>query len=65
MYQAYGGFNDNSEMAAMEDEWGCVAFPVPNEGDTYVTVVSDSVRPHRRKPTRLPHPWDSPGKNTK
>ena len=27
-------------------------------------VVSDSVRPHRRQPTRLPHPWDSPGKNT-
>ena len=31
----------------------------------YVTsVVSESVRPHRRQPTRLPHPWDSPGKNT-
>jgi len=26
--------------------------------------VSDSVRPHRRQPTRLPLPWDSPGKNT-
>ena len=25
---------------------------------------SDSVRPHRRQPTRLPCPWDSPGKNT-
>ena len=24
----------------------------------------DSVRPHGRQPTRLPHPWDSPGKNT-
>ena len=23
-----------------------------------------SVQPHRRKPTRLCHPWDSPGKNT-
>ena len=22
------------------------------------------VRPHRRQPTRLPCPWDSPGKNT-
>ena len=29
-----------------------------------MSVVSDSVRPHRRQPTRLPHPWDSPGKNT-
>ena len=26
--------------------------------------MSDSVRPRRREPTRLPHPWDSPGKNT-
>jgi len=26
--------------------------------------MSESVRPHRRQPTRLPHPWDSPGKNT-
>ena len=26
--------------------------------------MSDSVGPHRRQPTRLPHPWDSPGKNT-
>ena len=26
--------------------------------------MSDSVRPHRRQPTRVPHPWDSPGKNT-
>ena len=22
------------------------------------------MRPHRRQPTRLPSPWDSPGKNT-
>ena len=26
--------------------------------------MSDSVRPHRWPPTRLPRPWDSPGKNT-
>ena len=26
--------------------------------------MSDSVRPHRRQPTRLPGPLDSPGKNT-
>ena len=26
--------------------------------------MSDSVRPHRWQSTRLPHPWDSPGKNT-
>ena len=28
------------------------------------SVVSDSVRPHRRQPTRLLCPWDFPGKNT-
>ena len=26
--------------------------------------MSNSVRPHRWKPTRLPRPWDSPDKNT-
>ena len=26
--------------------------------------MSDSVRTHRRQPTRLLRPWDSPGKNT-
>ena len=26
--------------------------------------MSDPVQSHRRQPTRLPHPWDSPGKNT-
>ena len=26
--------------------------------------MSDSVQPHRGQPTRLPRPWDSPGKNS-
>ena len=26
--------------------------------------MSNSVRPQRQKPTRLPRPWDSPGKST-
>ena len=26
--------------------------------------MSDSLRPHRKQPTKLPYPWDSPGKNT-
>ena len=26
--------------------------------------MSDSLQPHGLKPTRLLHPWDSPGKNT-
>jgi len=28
------------------------------------SVVPNSVRPQRQQPTRLPCPWDSPGKNT-
>ena len=34
----------------------------PGEGPA--SVISDSVRPHRWQPTRLPRPWDSSGKNT-
>ena len=43
MYQTYGGFNDNSEMADMADEWGCVAFPVGPKGETYVHIISDNI----------------------
>ena len=32
---------------------------------TATSVVSNSVWPHRRQPTRLPRPWDAPGKNTR
>ena len=28
------------------------------------SVMSNSARPHRQQPTKLPRPWDSPGKNT-
>ena len=28
------------------------------------SVMSNSARLQRWQPTRLPHPWDSPGKNT-
>ena len=34
------------------------------EHPAVTSVMSDSVRPLRRQPTRLPCPWDSPGKNT-
>ena len=27
-------------------------------------TLCNPMRPHRWQPTRLPHPWDSPGKNT-
>jgi hypothetical protein len=43
VYQTYGGFNDNSEMADMEDEWGCVAFPKPDkEGADYLHVAAEN-----------------------
>ena len=45
---------------------GCVGSLRKNAAATaeVASVASDSVRPHRRQPTRLPRPWDSPGKNT-
>ena len=41
--------------------WGA---PVLGECCYVTSVVSNSMQPHRRWPTRLPRPWDSPGKNT-
>ena len=52
MYQTYGGFNDNSEMADMADEWGCVAFPKGPKGETYVNITSDNV-------TVIPNVYDA------
>ena len=37
---------------------------LPTKVQVSSLVVSDSVRPHRRQPIKLPHPWDFPGKNT-
>ena len=36
----------------------------PAAAAAVASVVSDSVRPHRRQPTRRPRPWESTGKNT-
>ena len=52
MYQTYGGFNDNSEMASAPFDWGCVAFPVGPKGTTYTNVVSDNV-------TVIPNVYDA------
>ena len=38
--------------------------PVPYDEKNIFFGFYDSVRPHRRQSTRLPRPWDSPGKNT-
>ena len=51
--------------AGLEEQRGSVLAAHCEERACQVTsVVSDSVRPHRRQPTRLPRSWDSPGKNT-
>ena len=49
--------------------WILIVFPIKSICCccccSYVpSVVSNPVRPHRWQPTRLPRPWDSPGKNT-
>ena len=49
----YYSYTDNTQ-AEISHFWTCLG-----------PVVSDSVQPHRRQPTRLPHPWHCPGKNTK
>ena len=41
-----------------------VGFACAAAAKQVTSVVSNSVWPHRRQPTRLPHPWDSQGKNT-
>ena len=50
-----------------QEHWSGLPFPSPmHESGKWkwsCWVVSDSVQPHRRQPTRLPRPWDSPGKN--
>lgn len=40
--QTYNFFNDGAFFDDMEDEWGMLAFPVPNEGDTYLQVASEN-----------------------
>ena len=42
----------------------CLYFFVVNAAAAKSLQLCPTVRPHRWQPTRLPHPWDSPGKNT-
>ena len=41
-----------------------VAFPGGGGGGAAAAKSCLTVRRHRREPTRLPRPWDPPGKNT-
>ena len=55
---------ESNIMVTKEGRWGKDKLVVWDCCCWVTSVVSNSVRPHRRQPTRLPHPWDSPGKNT-
>ena len=51
-----------------QEHWSGLPFPSPmHESEKWKwsrSVVSDSSQPHGLQPTRLLHPWDSPGKST-
>ena len=51
-----------------QEHWSGLPFPSPmHESEKWKwshSVVSDSQRPHRLRPTRLLRPWDFPGKST-
>ena len=51
-----------------QEHWSGLPFPSPmQEREKWKwsrSVGSDSSWPHGLQPTRLPRPWDSPGKNT-
>ena len=51
-----------------QEHWSGLPFPSPmHESEKWKwshSVMSNSSRPHGLQPTRLLHPWDSPGKNT-
>ena len=51
-----------------QEHWSGLPFPSPmHESEKWKgsrSVVSNPQRPHGLQPTRLLHPWDSPGKRT-
>ena len=51
-----------------QEHWSGLPFPSPmHESEKWkwsCSVVSDSSWPHGLQPTRLPYPWDFPGKST-
>ena len=56
--------NQRATLEASSRDWPLLVYCCCCYCCWVASVVSDSVRPHRRQPTRLPCPWDSPGKNT-
>ena len=54
--------------SSRQEHWSGLPFPSPmHESEKWKwsrSVVSDPQRPHGLQPSRLPRPWDSPGKST-
>ena len=67
----FSGFHLCAHCSLFTHFLSCCPFP-QNSSANYCcrcccqvsSVVSNPVWPQRRQPTRLPCPWDSPGKNT-
>ena len=61
------GSSDHGIFQASVLEWGAIAFSNSNAAAAATAAQSlqscPTLQPHRRQPTRLTHPWDSPGKN--
>ena len=66
----YEDLQDLLELTCIKDvlfiigDWNAEVGSQETPGCYVTSVMSDSLRPHRWQPTRLPHPWESPGKNT-
>ena len=41
--ESYEGFNGNSKVNEVDDEWGAVAFPTPTESTKFVTGANDNI----------------------
>ena len=48
----------------MADSCQCMAKTTAAAAAAKSLQSCPTLRPHRQQPTRLPHPWDSPGKNS-
>ena len=61
---AIAGSCDNSIFKFLKNHQIAFCSSCSNLHSHKILLLSDSVRSHRWQPTRLPRPWDSPGKNT-
>ncbi len=43
VHQTYSGYNDQAELAEMQDDWGCVMLPKGPKGTDYKFMVSENI----------------------